>query len=565
MTLIEMLIATAVSLILMAAVAQVFAAFSGAMSNGRSILETDSRLRNVARRLRDDLNGATTQMLPPRTPDQGQGYFEIIEGPINDLFGYTSEDRNANGSLEPVEETGDGTFPPPPYDRLGVTVNGALDAPALRLNTDLSSDIDDVLLFTTRSKTTPFVGRSPTGTFESQTAEVTWFVRPTSNTSNPQTYTLYRKQLLVMGYVAGLPFSNKFTDGYDNDGDGSIDEFDERPDQDGIDNDGDGSIDEGDGSEYNLVTANSAGMNQYGNSWSSYYLAPCDISVRRERRTGAGGFDALVPNTLGDLTRRENRFLHNPTGDTTGVTFPYAFASDIDFDNDGILDTGEDVNGSGATVTVLDFDHLSPQPPDGLVFDGTARRGEDIVLTNVLGFDVRVFDPAAPIQVEANTAIVPGDDVPDNATTLGADHLNYFTNPSSPGSPADGTGAYVDLGNNVMANSLPSFSVNPLFSNFGNSLSGLNGSATSRRTYCTWSTHYEANGIDEDGIDGTDQGTDGLDSSTPLNSLVDESSEQETSPPYPYPLRGVEVRIRVYEPRSRQVRQVTVRHTFVPH
>ena len=57
----------------------------------------------------------------------------------------------------------------------------------------------------------------------------------------------------------------------------------------------------------------------------------------------------------------------------------------------------------------------------------------------------------------------------------------------------------------------------------------------------------------------------GLDSSTPLNSLVDESSEQETSPPYPYPLRGVEVRIRVYEPRSRQVRQVTVRHTFVPH
>ena len=322
MTLIEMLIATAVSLILMAAVAQVFAAFSGAMSNGRSILETDSRLRNVARRLRDDLNGATTQMLPPRTPDQGEGYFEIIEGPINDLFSYTSEDLNANGTFQAgAEETGDGTG----TNTLNANANGVLDVPALRLNTDLSSDIDDVLLFTTRSKTTPFVGRSPTGTFETQTAEVAWFVRPTSNTSNPQTYTLYRKQLLVMGYVAGLPFSNKFTDGYDNDGDGSIDEFDERPDHDGIDNDGDGSIDEGDGSEYNLVTANSAGMSQYGNSWSSYYLSPCDISVRRERRTGAGGFDALVPNTLGDLTRRENRFLHNPTGDTTGATFPYAF------------------------------------------------------------------------------------------------------------------------------------------------------------------------------------------------------------------------------------------------
>ena len=226
------------------------------------------------------------------------------------------------------------------------------------------------------------------------------------------------------------------------------------------------------------------------------------------------------------------------------------------------MDSGEDVNGSGVTVTALDFDHLSPQPPDGLVFSGS-RVGEDIVLTNVLGFDVRVFDPAAPIQVEGNTAIVPGDDVPDNTNTLGEDHLNYFTNPPSPGTPADGTGAYVDLGHNVRANSLPAFSVNPLFSTFGNSLSGLNGSATSRRTYCTWSTHYEANGIDEDSDGTTDEGTDGLDNDS--NSLVDEYLEQETRPPYAFPLRGVEVRIRVYEPKSRQVRQVTVRHTFVLH
>ena len=121
MTLIEMLIATAVSLILMAAVAQVFAAFSGAMSNGRSILETDSRLRNVARRLRDDLNGATTQMLPPRTPDQGEGYFEIIEGPMErSICVHIRRSSMQMGSLpsRSFEETGDGTFPAPPYDRL---------------------------------------------------------------------------------------------------------------------------------------------------------------------------------------------------------------------------------------------------------------------------------------------------------------------------------------------------------------------------------------------------------------------------------------------------------------
>ena len=336
MTLIEMLIATAVSLILMAAVAQVFAAFSGAMSNGRSILETDSRLRNVARRLRDDLNGATTQMLPPRTPDQGEGYFEIIEGPnsddeIHEYYDVISSTYGPVPTLPPPQ-------PPPPFSVLSA-VAGPSNASGAS-DDRLLGDTDDVLLFTTRDTESPFVGRLPSGEVESSAAEVAWFARPTPNTSNPVMYTLYRKQLLVMGYVAAPPFSNKYTDGYDNDGDGLIDGTNERPDQDGIDNDGDGKLDEGDGSEFNLVYSNSARMNQYSN-WLNYYVAPCDISVRRERGngTGAGAFDVLVPNTLGDLTRRENRFLHNSSGDTTGGSFPYPFVS-----------------------------HLSTAAPDGLVF-----------------------------------------------------------------------------------------------------------------------------------------------------------------------------------------------------
>jgi hypothetical protein len=77
-----------------------------------------------------------------------------------------------------------------------------------------------------------------------------------------------------------------------------------------------------------------------------------------------------------------------------------------------------------------------------------------------------------------------------------------------------------------------------------------------------------------------DQGTNGLDDNS--NGRVDETDpsvdlngdgdfadsdedpgETETQPPYPYPLRGIEIRIRCYEPSSRQVRQVTVRHSFV--
>jgi prepilin-type N-terminal cleavage/methylation domain-containing protein len=442
MTLIEMLIATAVSLILMAAVAQVFAAFSGAMSNGRSILETDSRLRNVARRLRDDLTGATTQMLPPRTPDQGEGYFEIIEGPLNDY-----QDASNSGAA---------------------LVSGTTAV--------CPTDIDDVLLFTSRDTESPFVGRLLSNTIESSTAEVAWFARPTPTTNNPVTYTLYRKQLLVMGYVGVAPFSPN-----------------------------------------NQITYSPL-PSPLPDRWGTYFAQPCDISARRENDetpTTSATFDRLVPNTLSDLTRRENRFFHNSGGDTTGGSFPYPFIS-----------------------------HL-PTAPNGLVFDGTNRRGEDIILTNVLAFDVRVFDPAAPIELSGNTAIGPSD-------------------PGFSGG-GSGSGAYVDLGHGVASNSLlTSPTITPYFSQPTRQVGGTNDSLT--RTYCTWSTHYEADGINQDSENDAffDEGTDGLDNA-PVNSLVDESSEQETQPPYAFPLRGVEVRIRVYEPRSRQVRQVTVRHTFVPH
>jgi hypothetical protein len=89
------------------------------------------------------------------------------------------------------------------------------------------------------------------------------------------------------------------------------------------------------------------------------------------------------------------------------------------------------------------------------------------------------------------------------------------------------------------------------------------GALGGRRTYDTWTTHYEANGRNEDGDALVDEGTNGLDDDG--DGTVDDAGELETSPPYPWPLRGIEVRIRCYEPSSRQVRQVTVRHTFVPH
>jgi len=195
------------------------------------------------------------------------------------------------------------------------------------------------------------------------------------------------------------------------------------------------------------------------------------------------------------------------------------------------------------------------------------------VLTNVLAFDVRVFDPAVAVVASpsGNAALVPGDP--------------GFTSPAA----AIASGAYVDLGHGATVNPFTSGSgVQPHFGGNGDPRSKLDSVSESaagfgnRRTYDTWTTHYEANGKDEDLDSVIDEGTDGIDNDTPRDGQIDESpcdangnglftdagdepGERETLPPYAYPLRGIEIRIRCYEPSSRQVRQVTVRHTFVPH
>ncbi len=443
MTLVEMMVALAATLLLMAAIAQVFAVFGGAISGSRAVLDLDGRMRSAAWRLRTDLGGITARTVPAPGPGAAEGYLEIIEGPATD----------------------------------------ATDAAGLSTVTGLvGGDHDDVLLFTTRNSEAPFIGRAPTDsasaaalvdTFESTLAEVAWFARPTPGSSDPVTYTLYRRQLLVMGYVGADPF---------------LDDNNTLP----------------------------------WSSWAGFYNAPCDVSVRRE---GA----VLFPNTLADLSRRECRFMHNMAGLTSsGHPFPFV---------------------AHQTPSTSGTAELLPAAIEGLVFDATSQRqGEDAVLTNVLGFDVRVFDPAVPVAVAAGgTPLVPGD--PGFSAAVG------------PGPPV-ASGGYVDLGHGVSGNDLLT-GVPAHFAGFGDARSGLQGTAATRRTYDTWGSQYESNGRDEDGDGVVDNWLNGLDDDG--NGQIDDAGERETVPPYAFPLRGLEVRIRCYEPTSRQVRQITVRHTFAPH
>lgn len=364
----ELLVASAIALVVMGAVATLFGVFSGALSRSQGTLDLTSRMRTTAWQLRQDLAGVTLEVIPGVNPEADAGYFSLLEGP-------------------------------------------ARDSSAAANTSNLTADIDDALQFTTRAIPGPFASRFNADTIEAPCAEVAWWVIAAANqpVAGVTLYELCRRQMLVVDYIGKDPFQ--------------------------------------------------AGGNSLAGAAVASAQQFYDISMRTE-----GG--RLVPNTLGDLGRRENRF---------------------------------------ATATGS--------------LRNTVRDGEDVILTNVISFDVRVFDPQARSQVSGSIVRYPGDPT----------YVAPATGPS---------GAYVDLGAGQAAGPL---SLPP------DAKSALPAGTVA---YDTWTLAYEFNGT---GTNGLDDNADGL---------PDDVGELTRPPPYNVPLRGIEVRIRCYEPASGQVRQMTVRQTF---
>jgi hypothetical protein len=239
-----------------------------------------------------------------------------------------------------------------------------------------------------------------------------------------------------------------------------------------------------------------------------------DISVHGEGTT-------IVANTLADLTKRECRYFHR-SDSSTNLGFPHRFDQDykVPF---------------GGTATGMTYSILS----------SNARYGEDVVLTNVLSFDVQVWDPQAPVEVNTttNVAMAPGDP-------------GYTV-----GGAASSTGAFVDLNWGLTTTWMSGFA-DP-FKTQGHTKSQLNVTGGGEATYDTWSYHYEHDGINQSlTATSADQGTNGFDDNG--DGVVDDPDERETSPPYPVPLRGIKIKIRCYEPDARQIHEVDVVESFLP-
>ena len=521
-TLVEMLVAMVLTLIMVAAIAEFYARVGESVKDGRASIEMSASLRTAVQRLKSDLDLVTLPFSPWTDDSGGWGYLEIFEG------------SNTNAASD-ADVDGDGT------------IDAAAGSPWLNdANTDgvtdyenqgitsLLGDGDDYIAMTIRASGEPLTGRhvNPTTTVseivKALHAEVIWWVGFDDldgdggwDLNEPRQ--IYRRQLLI------------------------------RPDA--------GQI----GVDYPFTQNGWRDVQRYLREW--WQVNDVSASIRREVDNSGNDVLRIRANSLTDLSRRERRFAHLAFRvDTSGNlvdNFPYpqnlltAPAANRPL---GSL-SANSPNVSVAQVNAADRPSYALQ-----AMAGTAQ-AEDIVVSNVLAMDIRVYDQNAPIRA----------DVPQN--NLDTDAVSGLI-PGDPGYlyaaatsyPVIGLGAYVDLGyGDVLFQQLQAAPYNMTPANARTAVGSGYFAGQSKyltqlgHTYDTWSLSYERDGINQDNDTITvgmmtqqliDEGTNGLDDDN-VNG-VDDVGERETQPPFPKALRGVQVWIRVYEPGTRQMKQATV-------
>ena len=162
------------------------------------------------------------------------------------------------------------------------------------------------------------------------------------------------------------------------------------------------------------------------------------------------------------------------------------------------------------------------------------------MLQDVAAFDIRVFSSTLDVGAISGQAIVPSDYMYD----LVADPEKVL-----------GAGGYVDMGSLGLT-----ISPTAIGFQFGPELkSGL-----TTPTFCTWTSSYESDGVDNDGDvpEMIDEGTNGIDDGGGPG--VDDIGEREALPPYPYAVRSLQITVRIVDRKTKQVLQKTLRESFLP-
>ena len=477
LTLIEIMIALAMTLIVLGAMMYAFRYASGEISRGRALMELSNQLRVAQDLLRKDFDGVTVDLRPWAQTSGPNGYFEIMEG-----FG---SDTTGNGLVDTMLGSNDKA-------RIDADGNQIVDAQPVEA---VMGDTNDMIAMTVRSESRPFRGRFNGTIIESNVAEIIWWTSYVDDNTNGiadfgETITLHRRVLLI------------------------------RPDL------------------LTMLTHGTAPLTVATPTDIQEFFLINDISARVADVDSNGTFESMIPNSLADLSKRENRF--GRFGYATGGGYPFAMQTGLlgTFQmSAGNMDAVDAINGTYAAFPSL-----------------RTKAGDDAVIADIVGFDVQVFSPDTPIEIVGGVTLEPDD-------------FGYTGLPVN----AVQSGAFVDLGYGHSANlaagfaAVPYDSTLPAFSTLPTPKSGLGYVLPTGTAFVVWdsfSTHYESNGIDDDVNGFIDEAVDGIDNDAANG--VDDNLERETTPPYPDRLLGVKVTLRIVERNSGQVRQTEVISSFVP-
>jgi prepilin-type N-terminal cleavage/methylation domain-containing protein len=373
-TLVEMLVAMAVTLLLMAALGKGFAFIGESIRDSRVQVELTNDLRDVTNRLQEDLTRCTVPMQPSREGSEPAGYFMVYEGPVTDatssLFLSVADPKN-----------------PAPESRYG--------------------DFDDYLAFTAvATGDSWFTGMVPRFILDQKTAELA------GTAYNPNTLTMNDPVMIRSKYAEIVYFASpEYQAGLqyvDVDANGLPDRLRIhrrvlliRPD-------------------LNITTGAQPPRLPRLNAGSDWLLGmaqlhqDCDLSLRRVSTNGipdpAG---AVAANSLADLAKPHNRFAHvRVPGGAVGLGNEYTSMPILALSPPATVLTSSTIAPPAMTTTsqpVVTPDRWSGFLRPEFVLAG-ARIGEDVLVPSAVGFDLKIFDPLAPVITTSTGVVVSSSD-----------------------------------------------------------------------------------------------------------------------------------------------------------
>jgi len=169
-----------------------------------------------------------------------------------------------------------------------------------------------------------------------------------------------------------------------------------------------------------------------------------------------------------------------------------------------------------------------------------------VILSNVIAFDIQVYDPDASRYV-----VRAGPDAQDPIVDVaGHSEIGAVLGVANGHFSSVAQGAFVDLGKGSGEPGTAPILFNPPHQRY-----------TTQAVYDTGTSQYDSDGVNDQGKNGVDDEP-YFEEGEP-NGIIDDYEEKASIPPYNVPLRGIKISIRVIEPNTNQVRQLTIIKSFI--